>query len=194
MMAHGVEIHSSELERPVEGPDAVQDYRSERVGEALIERLVWGHLAAPRTLAGVIIADTGYIWFRFWLPQYAQVVDRYYTAEGALVGTKIDVCMPLDCDERGCHTTDLLMDIWISADGRVTIYNEDAFEAAVRTRTLSDEQIAHAETHIRDLTGTIARGKFPPPLVRNWQVDPQRLGDPRRSSDVYQSGDMRRDA
>jgi predicted RNA-binding protein associated with RNAse of E/G family len=175
-MANVREIRSGELGRPAEGPDAVRDYRFERVGEALIERLIWGALSAPRTLAGVVIADAGYAWFRFWLPQHAQVIDRYYTAQGVLVGTKMDICMPLECDEQGCHTVDLLMDIWIRADGQVTIYDEDVFEDAVRVGTLSDMQIAHAEQHIRDLTGAIARGKFPPPIVRNWQVDPQRLG------------------
>ena len=40
---------------------------------------------------------------------------------------------------------------------------------------LSSEQADLAEAHLRELTAAIARGRFPPPLVRNWQLDLSRI-------------------
>ena len=121
-------------------PSVVRDYRSELLGDVYVERIIWGELPAPRRLSGHIIADRGFIWFRFWLLSDDQVIERYYDAQGRLIGTQIDVCGPLLCNQDGCRTEDLILDIRISPDGGVTVHNEDAFERAVligraRTRT-----------------------------------------------------------
>jgi predicted RNA-binding protein associated with RNAse of E/G family len=141
----------------------------------LVERIVWCELPAPRRRWGVVIAGSGYVWFRFWLGGHNQVVERYYEPQGRLIGTQVDVCAPPTCDDAGCRAVDLLLDIWIAPDGRVTIYNEASFERAAAEGQLSAEQAAYAERRVRGLTGAIARGRFPPPIVRNWQIDPSRI-------------------
>ena len=156
-------------------PAATYGYRIERLGDVVVERAIWAELSAPRHLSGVVAADSGYIWFRFWLLSAGQVVERYFTADGTPVGTQIDLCAPIVCDEGGCSAIDLVLDIWIDSIGRVTIHNEEAFEAAAVSGELSIEQAEHAETHLRELTAAIARGRFPPPLVRNWQLDLSRI-------------------
>jgi predicted RNA-binding protein associated with RNAse of E/G family len=159
-------------------PAAARGYRFERLGEVFVERIVWGRPASPRRLAGLVVADKGFIWYRFWLLGHDQVVERYYAADGAPLGTQIDLCAPLACDGTSCSATDLILDIWIDQAGQVTVHNEDAFERAVLSGTLSPDLAQLAETHLRDLTTAIARGRFPPPLVRNWQVDPTRSASP----------------
>ncbi len=154
---------------------ATYGYRFERLGEVFVERIIWAALPAPRRLAGVVVADTGYVWYRFWLLPEGQVVERYFTASGAPIGTQIDLCAPIAWDETGCVAPDLLLDIWIDADGRVTVHNEDRFEKAVVWGALSSDQVDLAEAHLRELTAAIARGRFPPPLVRNWQLDLSRI-------------------
>jgi predicted RNA-binding protein associated with RNAse of E/G family len=169
--ADSAEIRSGSFGRRA----AMRDYRAEWIGQVLVERVIWGQLPAPRLMAGNVIAHTNYVWFRFWLAEYDQVVERYYRPDGILIGTQIEVCMPLICDENGCRTTSLLLQIWIDPQGQVTVHNEDRFEDAIRQDRLAEDEIWYAENHLRHLTGTIARGKFPPPLVRNWQIDPQRI-------------------
>ena len=88
------------------------------------------------------------------------MVERYYTPGGVLVGTQIDVCAPVVCDEAACSAVDLILDIWIDQAGRVTIHNEDAFEQAVLLGTLDLAQALFAEEHLRELTAAIARA-FP---------------------------------
>jgi predicted RNA-binding protein associated with RNAse of E/G family len=83
--------------------------------------------------------------------------------------------MPMVIGEREWTTNDLLLDIWISPDGRVTVRNETAFEAAVADGSLSIDEASWAEEHVRRLTAAIAQRRFPPPLVRNWQVDLRRI-------------------
>ncbi len=156
-------------------PAATYGYRLERLGDVIVERVIWAELPAPRRLAGVVVADGGYIWYRFWLLPADQVVERYFASDGVPVGTQIDLCAPIVWDDAGCSAIDLVLDIWIDSGGRVTIHNEDAFEEGVILGALSGEQAEHAEAHLRELTASIARGRFPPPLVRNWQLDLSRI-------------------
>ena len=156
-------------------PAFVEGYRLEPLGDMLVERIIWRELPAPRTLFGAMVADSGAIWFRFWLPRYGQVVERYFLPDGTALGAHIDVCGPLECDDHGCAADDLILDIWIDPQGRVTVHNEDEFDRAVLVGELSAEQAQRAEAHLRELTAAIARNRFPPPLVRNWQIDPTRF-------------------
>ena len=156
-------------------PAATYGYRCERLGDVIVERVIWAGLPAPRYLAGVVVADTGYVWYRFWLLPGGQVVERFFTSDGVPVGTQIDLCAPIIRDNAGCSASDLVLDIWIDSGGRVTVHNEDSFEEAVILGALSREQAELAEAHLRELTAAIARGRFPPPLVRNWQLDLSRI-------------------
>jgi predicted RNA-binding protein associated with RNAse of E/G family len=106
---------------------------------------------------------------------YDQVLERYYDEDGQLIGTQIDVCMPPTGDERGWRAKDLLLDIWVAPDGRVTLSGETRFEQAAQQGQLSHQEVEYAEEHVRRLTAGIAQGRFPPPIVRRWQVDPSRI-------------------
>jgi predicted RNA-binding protein associated with RNAse of E/G family len=156
-------------------PAALRDYRSEQLGDILVERIIWDGQPNPGRLAGDIVADDGHIWFRFWLPGEDQVVERYYDDQGRLIGTQIDVCTSLCYDERGWRAEDLIFDIWISPDEQVTVHNEAAFDQAVLLGELDPAQAERAERHLRRLTAAIALRRFPPPLVRNWQIDSDRV-------------------
>ena len=156
-------------------PAATIGYRFERLGEVFVERIIWADLPAPRRRAGVVVADTGYVWYRFWLLPEGQVVERYFASSGVPIGTLIDLCAPIAWNETGCSALDLLLEVWIDEGGRVTVHNEDRFEKAVVGGALSAVQAELAEAHLRGLTAAIARGRFPPPLVRNWQLDLSRI-------------------
>ena len=153
----------------------VQDYRFERLGEVLVERVIWGALAAPQPRGDVAVAGPGYVWFRFWALSHNQVLERYYGEQGQLIGTQIDVCMPPIGEERGWRAKDLHLDIWVTPDGRVTLSGETRFDQAVQQGQLSLQEAVYAEEHVRRLTAGIALGRFPPPLVRRWQIDPSRI-------------------
>jgi predicted RNA-binding protein associated with RNAse of E/G family len=152
-----------------------RDYRYEHVGDLFVERVIWTGLPEPRRISRDLTATNGDIWYRFWLFAHDQVVERYYAADGTPLGTLIDLCAPLACQEGACVTTDFVLDIWIDPAGCVTVHNEKEFDAALTSGELTAEQGARAEAHLRELTAGIARNRFPPPIVRNWKIDPTRL-------------------
>jgi predicted RNA-binding protein associated with RNAse of E/G family len=156
-------------------PAFVHAYRFEPLGDALVERVIWRRLPEPRTLFGAVVAESGAVWYRFWLPQHDQVVERYYRADGTPLGIHIDVSGPILCDETSCRAEDYVLDIRIDPQGRVTVHNEDEFERSVLLGELSPESARRAEAHLRELTAAIARNRFPPALVRNWQIDLSRI-------------------
>jgi predicted RNA-binding protein associated with RNAse of E/G family len=162
--------------------EGVDDYRFERLGEILVERVIWGVSAAPLQRNDVLVAGPGYIWFRFWVLPHNQVLERYYGHQGQLIGMQIDLCMPPVGAESGWRAKDLLLDIWVTPEGRVTLSGEARFEQAVQQGRLSREEAAYADAHVRRLTTGIAQGSFPPPIVRRWQVDLSRIHEthPRR--------------
>jgi len=154
---------------------AIQDYRFERLGEVLVERVIWGVAASSQRRGDTVVSGPGYVWFRFWMLSHSQVSERYYGEHGQLIGTQIDVCMPPTGDERGWRAKDLYLDIWVTPDGRVTLSGETRFDQAAQQGQLSPEEVEYAEEHVRRLTLGIAQGRFPPPIVRRWQVDPSRI-------------------
>jgi predicted RNA-binding protein associated with RNAse of E/G family len=153
----------------------VADYRFERLGDLFVERVVWRDDAPARRMGKAVIGGAGHLWFRFWLLAHDQVVERYFAPDGSSLGTMIDVCTPLVCQPDACSATDLLLDLWIDPSGQVTLFNEVMYDEAVRSGGVSTEQAALAEQHVRELTAAIARGRFPPPIIRNWQVESARV-------------------
>jgi predicted RNA-binding protein associated with RNAse of E/G family len=165
-------------------PAYVHAYRFELLGDALVERVIWKRLPEPRRLYGEVVADTAAVWYRFWLPQHDQVVERYYLSDGTPLGIHIDVSGPIVCNESGCRADDFILDIRIDAHGRVTVHNEEEFERSVLLGELSPLSATQAEAHLRELTAAIARNRFPPPLVRNWRIDPSRIREAMAEADA----------
>ena len=155
----------------------VADYFAGLVDDVLIERVIWGDGWLGIERAGRQLIGYGFIWYRFWVWRDDQIVERYYDQSGALLGTRIDVCTPMEIEERQWRTRDMVLDIWIAPGGRVTVANEAAFDAAVDAGAITAEEAEWAEAHVRRLTGAIAQGRFPPAMVRNWQVDIRRIED-----------------
>lgn len=152
---------------------AIAHYSMGLIDGLLIERAIWREQQPPA--GGGMAASAGDIWYRFWLWRDDQIVEKYFDAAGHLLGTQVDVCMPMVVGEYEWTTDDLVLDIWIAPDGRVTVRNERAFETAAADGALTVDQTRWAEEHVRRLTAAIAQRRFPPPIVRNWQVDLRRI-------------------
>ena len=148
----------------------MQDDRAVWLSEVLVERATWGP-GEVHFIGTTRIVDEGFIWVRFWLPQDEAVVTRVFDSEQDPVGTLIDVTMPLLKATESFEALDLFLDIWITPEERVVVFSEDEFEEAVRENVLTAGEAKRAEHHLRDLTTKIARHAFPPPLVRNFQLE-----------------------
>lgn len=152
------------------------DYRAEWPGDMLVERATWvpdTPAEQLQTRGGSPTATVGsnYIWFRFWLSDDQQLVERYFNADGVAIGTYIPICMPLTRHGQVYSTVHLLLGLWIDTDDQVTVLGEEEFDEAVATKALSPVETERAELRIRTLTGAVAQKRFPPALVRNFTIN-----------------------
>ncbi len=151
------------------------DYRAEWLSSLLVERANWKENSFPRSFGDVQIAGPGYVWFRFWLPEQDQVVEKYFDAEGNAVGVYVPVTEALERRGDVWRTVELVLALWLDANGRVSVLREDDFDEAVERQILTPVAAEWAERRIRELTTAIAAESFPPPLVRNFEINVEQV-------------------
>ena len=146
------------------------DYRSEWLSDLLVERVTWRQDALPLDLDDLQIAGPGYVWFRFWLPDPRQIIDKYFDAAGEAVGIYLPITDAITLKEREYQTHHLLLSLGLTSAGRLTVLGEPAFEEALQTGELSEAQAERAEEQIRAVTAQIHKDRMPPALIRNFSV------------------------
>ena len=150
------------------------DYRVEQPSEMLVERVTWDSSMPTQSLGGgmegVTIAAPHFVWFRFWLTDEDQVVEKYFDDVGSPIGMRVPICRQLEKNGGQLSTSHLLLTLWIGADERVTLLHEEAFDDAIAHEELTPVDIDLAERRVRTLTTSIAQKQFPPALVRNLEL------------------------
>lgn len=156
--------------------ETVKDYRAEWPGNMLVERATWG----PNTptmmtvkLQGSepeVIAAADYIWFRFWLAEDEQIVERYFSPSGEPLGSYLPITMELEKKGQSFQAIGLILGLWIAKDGRVTVLNEADFDASVASGDVNPVESERAELRIRAMTSALSQKRFPPALVRNFTI------------------------
>ncbi|MEZ4611499.1 MAG: DUF402 domain-containing protein [Caldilineaceae bacterium] len=97
-----------------------------------------------------------------WLVLADRIVDKYFDADGAMLGMRVPICMPIESDGSHLRTVDLDLALWIGAEGQVTVINEDLFDEAAATGALTPQQVEYGEQAIRNSRWPSPR-KFPRP-------------------------------
>lgn len=128
--------------------------------------------SSPLLIDGNEVLAAGYraVWFLFQGAPYD--VARVYRPGGEWTGYYVDVLEPVHWTGADPPTlepiVDLFLDLWVSPDSRYWVLDEDEFEAAARSGILTDDQACHAHDTLAACIGDIARGDFPPAVVRNF--------------------------
>lgn len=153
----------------------LEDYRAEWPADMLVERATWTADAPMKQITAhsntlVTIAAPGYVWFRFWLPDHDQVVERYFDGAGEAIGTYIPICAPLERTGGTYRAKHLMLSLWLEADERLTALHEEDFDAAVAAERLTPVESERAESQFRALTMAVGQKSFPPALVRNLTI------------------------
>ncbi len=148
----------------------MSDYRAEWFSDMLVERATWSADALPKKIGQIVIAAPKYIWCRFWSNEGNRVIEKYFDAQGVALGIYVRVGMTLPHHGRGFSMLDMLLGIWITENGRVTVHDEDRFDRAVKTGEMTPVEAEHAEQIIRELTTSIAQKRFPAAFVRNFAL------------------------
>ena len=124
----------------------------------------------PMRIDGHVALETGssVVWFTF--PGEWYDVGSFHLADGTFTGFYANVLTPPEIDGRVWHTTDLYLDVWVSADGNVRLLDEDEFDEAV-ARGLVDKDTARRARDEADRLLTQARdGSWPPAVAREWSL------------------------
>jgi predicted RNA-binding protein associated with RNAse of E/G family len=150
------------------------DYRSEWLSDLLVERATWRHDADIYKLGGIEVARPQGIWFRFWLPEQQQLVDKYFNEDGSTIGLYMPITDPIQRGSKGSTATHLVLGVWLTPQGHMTVIGEELFDAAVKAGLISKQRAIHAETRIRELNAEISKERMPPTLIRNFSIDLQR--------------------
>lgn len=148
----------------------MRDYRAEWLSDLLVERATCSDGAQNRQLGQVTIGGPGFVWFRFWLAEGEYILEKYFDPDGQAIGMHALIGMAVPHKGRGFSALNLLLGLWITDEGHVTVLNEPEFDAAVASGELSPIEAEHAEQQIREVTMAIASGRFPPPIVRNLSI------------------------
>ncbi|NOX64175.1 MAG: DUF402 domain-containing protein [Chloroflexi bacterium] len=148
------------------------DYRRFMADGALIEEFWWAKLDAPLRNALGVMADDGWVWVRFWLPDHDAVLDKVFDADLQFVGAHIDVTTPITLEGNAWVTTDLWLDIWLTPDGRVIVLQEEEFEKALSEGYIASEDASWAEQQVREITRRIAARSFPPQWIAQYAPSP----------------------
>lgn len=146
------------------------DYRSEWLSDLLVERATCSDSMPARQMGQVTIGGPGFVWFRFWLAEGEYILEKYFDADGQPLGMHARIGMAVPHKGRGFSALNLLLGLWITDEGHVTVLNETEFDAAVAGGEFSPVEAEHAEQQIREVTMAIASGRFPPPIVRNLSI------------------------
>ncbi|MCB0044516.1 MAG: hypothetical protein KDD92_03705 [Caldilineaceae bacterium] len=150
------------------------DYRSERFSDMAVERATWTDLVSVQDEEPPVKpVRPGYIWFRFWLLEQQQIIEKYFDDELEPWGIYAPVTLPFHKSEENIAAFDLSLGLWVMEDSRILVVNEAGFDEAVAAGVIDNEAADYAEQRIRALTTAIGQNLFPPAMVRNFSLRTQ---------------------
>jgi predicted RNA-binding protein associated with RNAse of E/G family len=128
-----------------------------------------GPRAQRKTKGGVVLAEPGFTWAIFLLPDKWYAVESVYDQSGGLVAHHVDICRPQEEMDGMLSFLDLKLDLLIRADGEASWLDQDEYQAEVDAGTILPAwQKAVSETAAA-LNLERARGAFPPDVVRSFR-------------------------
>lgn len=149
----------------------MSDYRVEWISGMLVERATWKPEAAEIRIGRTVVAAPGHIWFRFWLQETEQVVEKYFNDARTAVGIYVPITAGWRRRDTRMLAPSLYLGLWLDAGGRLTVFNERLFDDAAKAGDLTPLEVEQAEQRIRTLTAAINQKKFPPAVIKNLQLE-----------------------
>lgn len=141
-------------------------------GVCVVTFLPAAKLARPMEKGGRVVLEAGapIVWFTYRGDVWHDV-GRFHRADGTFTGVYANVLTPVRMDGAGWDTTDLFLDVWMDADGRVEILDRDELDAALAAGWIDPSTAARALAEAKRLADDARRGAWPPAHVREWTVE-----------------------
>jgi predicted RNA-binding protein associated with RNAse of E/G family len=163
-----IEIHYRRL------PAREQCFRQavlEDAGDRVVTFLARAELPKPVVVSGAVVLEPGspVVWTTYrglW-----HDVGRFHLADGTFTGTYANVLTPVAMDGARWRTTDLCVDVWMGADGGISVLDEDELDEALRRGWLSPETAGRARREAERLVDAARQGAWPPAHVAEWTLE-----------------------
>jgi predicted RNA-binding protein associated with RNAse of E/G family len=172
-----VRIH---YRRPPEGLQVFEQAVVDDDGGCIVTYLPSAQLKKPVAAGGRVVLEPGapVVWFTYRGGVWHDV-GRFHLADGTFTGLYANVLTPVVMDGAEWETTDLFLDVWMGADGRVEILDRDEFDAAVDAGWVDADTAARALAEAERLAADARAGTWPPAHVREWTLERARqaVGD-----------------
>lgn len=155
-------------------PDDVRIFEQllvEDAGEYVVTLLEAAQVDRPVTAGGAVVLETGapVVWLTY--PGRWYDIGRFHRADGSFTGFYANVLSPVEIDGLSWRTTDLFLDVWVGADGRVEILDEADFESAVDRGWIETSTATAARETAETLALLARQGEWPPDHARHWTLD-----------------------
>jgi predicted RNA-binding protein associated with RNAse of E/G family len=143
----------------------------EDAGEYVVSLLDAAEITRPMEIQGTVVLEPGspIVWFTY--PGRWYDVGRFHRADGTFTGFYANILTPVDIDGLSWTTTDLCLDVWMSADGSVDVLDEDEFAAAVDAGWIDSSTAAIARETAETLALLARQGDWPQPHLFLWTLE-----------------------
>jgi predicted RNA-binding protein associated with RNAse of E/G family len=94
----------------------------------------------PGRLHNIVIPGGSTTIAHYWAER-GYVLWRMYGPDGTLIGTLFHICRDVTITETAVQYLDLIIDIWIPADGEPRVLDEDELEECTQQGLVSDEEV-----------------------------------------------------
>lgn len=110
------------------------------------------------------------VWFTF--PGAWHDIGRFHTADGRFTGLYANILEPVRfLSPHEWQATDLFLDVWLGADGRTALLDEDEMDEAIERAWVPPAVASRAREEAALLLAAADRGSWPPPVVREWTLE-----------------------
>lgn len=164
-----VHIH---YRRPPDREEVFAQQLVHETSDVLVTLLERTPLRRPLVVDDAVVLEDGspIVWFTF--PGAWHDIGRFHRMDGTFTGYYANILTPVRfVDAYTWETTDLFLDVWQAADGRVVVLDRDELDAARERRWLDAGTAAAAYAEAERILERARDGDWPPPAVQEWTLE-----------------------
>ena len=141
-------------------------------GDCVVTYLPSAKVKKPMEIGGQVVLETGspIVWFTYrglvW-----HDVGRFHRADGTLTGVYVNILAPVQMEGTVWTTTDLFLDVWISAAGEIELLDRDEFRAAYDAGWIDFGVAMLAGAEMQKVVSGAHEGTWPTRHVREWTLE-----------------------
>jgi len=128
-------------------------------------------LTEPMTVDGRVMLEDGSLALWFTFPGEWHDIGRFHLRDGTFTGCYANILTPPRIEGAVWHTTDLFLDVWLPAGGKIELLDEDELEVALTEAHIDPDTARRARVEADRLLTLAAAGDWPPRVVREWTLE-----------------------